>query len=102
MIRLSKELIQKFLNKFSQDINMVIKGLLQVRPKNRPSCDQLLSHPIILKKIKRLGLEEFKDESVLLKTIQPFSDSSNFMYRLPAPAYTSTEANMLMNDVIKK
>lgn len=47
-------------------------------------------------------MEEFKDESILLKTIQPFNDSNNFSYKLPAPAYTSTEKNMLMNDGIKK
>jgi len=41
----------KIPKKFSQDITMVLKGLLQVKPKNRPSCDQLLSHPIVLKRI---------------------------------------------------
>ncbi len=39
----------KIPKKFSQDINMVIKGLLQVKAKNRPTCDQLLSHPVIVK-----------------------------------------------------
>ena len=88
--------------KFSQDLSMVIKGLLQVKAKNRPTCDQLLSHPIITKRIKKLGLEEFSDESVLLKTIQPFNDkSSNIMYNLPAPAYTSTEANKFSKACLK-
>jgi serine/threonine protein kinase len=87
----------KIPKKFSADLAMVIKGLLQVKPKLRPSCDQLLSHPIVTKRIKKLGLEEFLDNSILLKTIQPFNDPSKVLYNLPAPAYTSTEGSMLMN-----
>ena len=92
----------KIPKKFSNDLTMVIKGLLQVKAKNRPTWDQLLSHPIITKRIKKLGLEEFSDNSVLLKTIQPFNDPSNILYDLPAPAYTSTEANKLLKERSKK
>jgi len=37
-----------------------------------------------------------------MKTIQPYNDSSSFLYHLPAPAYTSTEGNMLLKDRMKK
>ena len=85
----------KIPKKFSADLAMVIKGLLQVKPKNRPTCDQILTHPIILKRIKKLDLEDFEDNSLLMKTIQPFNDPSKITYSLPAPTYTSTESNSL-------
>ena len=60
-----------------------------------------MSHPIITKRIKKLGLEEFTDNSVLMKTIQPFNDPSDITYSLPAPAYTSTEGNQLLKERFK-
>lgn len=81
--------------KFSADLGMVIKGLLQVKAKNRPTWDQILTHPIILKRIKKLELDEFEDHSLLMKTIQPFNDPSKITYSLPAPTYTSTDSNTL-------
>ena len=88
--------------KFSADLAMVIKGLLQVKPKNRPTCDQLLAHPMIIKRINKLGLDDFEDNSILMKTIQPFNDPSEITFILPAPAYTSTESSMMMKDRCKK
>lgn len=37
-----------------------------------------------------------------MKTIQPFTDSSKIQYSLPAPAYTSTESNMLLKEKLHK
>jgi hypothetical protein len=88
--------------KFSADLAMVIKGLLQVKAKSRPTCDQILGHPVIAKRIKKLGLDEFEDNSILMKTIQPFNDPNQISFKLPAPTYTSTEASMLMRDRTRK
>ena len=87
--------------KFSVDLSTVIKGLLQVKAKNRPTCDQILTHPIIVKRIKKLGMEEFFDNSILMKTIQSFNDPNKILYNLPAPTYTSTETTTLKDQLQK-
>lgn len=56
---------------------------------------------MILKRIKKLGLEEFEDHSLLMKTIQPFNDPSKITFSLPAPTYTSTDSNTL-KDKLKR
>lgn len=59
-------------------------------------------HPIIAKRAKKLGLDEFSDNSILMKTIQSFNDPNKILYSLPAPTYTSTEASTLKDQLRKK
>ena len=64
-------------NKYSEDINEIIDYLLKVNPKERPSCDEILKHPIIKKRLEffqaqageDLDLDNI-DEGVLLRTIR--------------------------------
>ena len=39
-------------DRFSNDLFQIIQFLLQVNPKLRPSCDQILNHPIVQKRIE--------------------------------------------------
>lgn len=59
-------------------------------------------HPIVAKRAKKLGLDEFSDNSILMKTIQSFNDPNKILYSLPAPTYTSTEASTLKDQLRKK
>ena len=46
---------------YSKEISVIIALLLQVNPKNRPNCEELMRHPIIKKKI-RMIFGEISDE----------------------------------------
>jgi len=42
----------KISDKYSIDLQTIVRILLQVTPKKRPTCDEILSHGIVKKKIK--------------------------------------------------
>ena len=44
---------------FSPDLNALVKFLIQVPPKMRPDCDQILELPIVMNKIQELFPEDF-------------------------------------------
>ena len=77
--KVCKGVVPKIPQKFSTDLHSVIRTLIQVDPKRRPSCEDILAHAIVKKKIKEYGLfeedsyvvDENKTEatSSLLKTI---------------------------------
>ena len=56
---------------YSKELNIVIKAMLQVNPKKRPSAEKLLNSNIILNKVEELFSETLADtKSVLLSTIR--------------------------------
>ena len=58
--------------RFSDDLYQVVQFLLQVNPNSRPSCEQILNHPIVQKRIeyfKSFAGEEEAEDKCLLKTI---------------------------------
>lgn len=56
---------------YSKELNVVIKAMLQVNPKKRPSAEKLLNSNIILNKVEELFSETLADtKSVLLSTIR--------------------------------
>ena len=64
-------------SKYSEDINEIISYLLKVNPKERPSCDEILKHPIIKKRLEFFQAQAGEDidmdnidEGVLLRTIR--------------------------------
>ncbi|CAD8202455.1 unnamed protein product [Paramecium pentaurelia] len=63
--------------KFSQDLQDVLKILLQVDPKNRPNCDQILKNPKVIKNSGSLLVEVEQNgvkQAKLLQTIKlPFN-----------------------------
>jgi serine/threonine protein kinase len=66
---------------YSKDLHNMISQLLQVDPKKRPSCSQLLELPIIKDKIKNANLSMTKCEGTLLNTIKvpPKLNDINFL-----------------------
>jgi NIMA (never in mitosis gene a)-related kinase len=41
---------------FSRELSQLVSNMLLLKPKNRPTCEKILSTPMILRKIDELGL----------------------------------------------
>ncbi len=75
----------------------VVKMLLQVSPHLRPSCDRLLSNPIIGRRIERYfpdgeikqGFLKNDSNNVLMQTIKIPKNLLYLSDRLPKPSYHS-------------
>ena len=52
--KVQKGNIDRIPSVYSNELFSVIRGMLQVRANQRPTCEQILSHPIIEKKMKDL------------------------------------------------
>ena len=68
----------KISDRYSNDISEIIKLLLKVKSKDRPTCGQILKHPLVKKRIEFFQAEagnenidiDDMEEGVLLKTIR--------------------------------
>ena len=84
-------------SRYSKDISEIIKLLLTVDIKNRPTCDEILKNKIIINRIEffkaQAGFEDYDiddmDEGTLLKTIKISDDILNLKNKLPDPNYES-------------
>ena len=77
-------------DRFSDDLFKIVQYLLQVNSIQRPSCEQILQHPIVLKRIeyfKSFGSEEENDDKCLLKTIHMPKNLLFLSDKLPKPNY---------------
>ena len=77
-------------DKFSEDLSKIVQYLLQVNPILRPSCEQILNHPIIQKRIeyfKSFAGEEDTEDKCLLKTIHMPKNLLFLSDKLPKPNY---------------
>ena len=77
-------------DKFSEDLSKIIQYLLQVNPILRPSCEQILNHPIIQKRIeyfKSFAGDEDTEDKCLLKTIHMPKNLLFLSDKLPKPNY---------------
>ena len=77
-------------DKFSDDLYKVVQFLLQVNPVSRPSCEQILNHPIVQKRIeyfKSFAGEEEPEDTFLLKTIHMPKNLLFLSDKLPKPNY---------------
>ena len=77
-------------DKFSDDLYKVVQFLLQVNPVSRPSCEQILNHPIVQKRIeyfKSFAGEEEPEDKFLLKTIHMPKNLLFLSDKLPKPNY---------------
>lgn len=73
---------------FSQDLNSIIRALLQITPHLRPNCDKILQYPSVLKRIEERHLFEVDEEiPQLLNTIKFPKNLHYLTDRLPAPNY---------------
>ena len=84
---------------FSNDLHQMIIFLLQVNPKLRPNCDQILNHPILKKRIEYFkAITGEKDNNNgntnknkgLLKTIHMPKNLVFLSDKLPKPNYDET------------
>ena len=76
-------------SRYSDDLSEIVRLLLQVEPESRPSCKDLLNHPIIQKRIQFFTSfnEDLTEDQALLKTIVI---PKNLMFlggNLPEPNY---------------
>lgn len=80
---------------YSEEINLLIKALLQMDPKDRPPAEELLQNPFVNKKGRRLleaKLERTAEEPrrMLMRTIK-MKDLASLRHALPAPNYRNEE-----------
>jgi NIMA (never in mitosis gene a)-related kinase len=73
---------------FSQDLNTLIKTLLQVNPQVRPDCDQILQLPYVLRRLNDDYLYVVEEHNAnLLKTIRMPKNINFLQDKLPKPNY---------------
>ena len=95
---------------FSQEMATVIKFMLQVSPSYRPTCDQILSLPIIESLIKKFFPDDAANSTqaqsddnsheALLKTIRLSKNIFSLTERLPKAKYRSPKAGELSGGVL--
>ena len=97
----------KISERYSDDIKEIIKILLKVNPKERPSCSQILNHDLIKKRLEffhaQSGFEDdldTNDEAVLLKTIRIPKNIIFLTEKLPGAKY-ETDNNKIPKKTIK-
>ena len=80
----------KIPERFSDDLFQVVQFLLQVNPTSRPSCEQILNHPVVMKRIeyfKSFAGEDENEDKCLLKTIHMPKNLLFLSDKLPKPNY---------------
>ena len=95
---------QQIPQRYSDDLKQIIKLILVVNPKNRPSSKELLENPIIKRKMIELGFEKNQglikknsgEKAKLMKTIKIPVNMSQINRELPQKKYEKNE--MLLND----
>ena len=88
--------------KFSDDLYKVVQFLLQVNPVSRPSCEQILNHPIVQKRIeyfKSFAGEEESEDKCLLKTIHMPKNLLFLSDKLPKPNYDKQFKSSNSNEI---
>ena len=83
-------------SKFTNDLSAIVEMLLQVNPEKRPSCEEILKKPIILKRIeyfKNYSGEDNCEDQFLLKTILVPKNLLVLSDKLPKPNYGHKSVN---------
>ena len=91
----------KINSKYSNDMNELLKLLFKLNPKERPTCGEILRHPLIQKRIDffkaQIGLDkeniDVMDDNELLKTIRLQKNLIGLQEKLPKPNYSLPEIN---------
>ncbi|KAM3133112.1 G2-specific serine/threonine protein kinase [Paramecium bursaria] len=79
-------------SKYSKDLSEIISLLLQVKPALRPSCDQLLKHPLLIKySDSHHQSESLEKRAPLLQTIQIPRNGNQL--KLPKSNYDNDKTN---------
>ena len=92
-------------DRYSSDISEIIKMLLKVNPSERPTCAQILKHPIIKKRLEffksNANFEDIDniDEGVLLQTIRIPKNVLFLADRLPGSNYNKKKNDKNLPDI---
>ena len=102
----------KISDKYSSDISDMLKLLFKLNPNERPSCDEILKNPIVIKRLEffksDIGNDKLDianmDEAELLKTIRIPKNILFLSNKLPKANYetSSTESNDKIEENIKE
>ena len=82
-------------SKYSPDISEMLKVLFKVKPEERPSCQEILNHPLVKKRLEFFKAEagfdddDFNNDAVLLRTIRIPNNILNLSDKLPEANYDS-------------
>ena len=88
--KVCKGIYNKIPERFSDDLFQVVQFLLQVNSNSRPSCEQILKHPVVMKRIeyfKSFAGEDGNEDKCLLKTIHMPKNLLFLSDKLPKPNY---------------
>eukprot|EP00826_Nyctotherus_ovalis_P040945 TRINITY_DN4075_c0_g2_i8.p1 TRINITY_DN4075_c0_g2~~TRINITY_DN4075_c0_g2_i8.p1 ORF type:complete len:337 (-),score=35.43 TRINITY_DN4075_c0_g2_i8:5-1015(-) len=102
--RVQRGIVPRIPMQYSEDMWSMIKALLQVNPKLRPSCDDILKMSVVKKKTQELQLDEgVQSRSLtgneLLGTIQIPKNLRVLREKLPKPHYYSSITNDSESDL---
>ena len=92
--------------RYSNDMNDLLKLLFKVNPRERPTCAEILKHPLIQKRIEyfkaQIGLDseniDAMDDNELLKTIRLPKNLIGLTEKLPKPNYNLQDGNNNLNN----
>ena len=93
--------------RFSNDLFQIVQFLLQVNPKLRPSCEQILNHPIVQKRIEyfksisgdKENANNTGNNKSLLKTIHMPKNLLFLSDKLPKPNYEKHLQNEEVSEI---
>lgn len=91
--RVMKGIYPKIPSHYSSDLTAILSSLLQVDPKKRPTCDQILHMPVFVAKHNELKLQEQGQEAgsnqklEMLGTIRVPQNMSLLKSNLPEKNY---------------
>ena len=88
--KVCKGIYSRIPERFSDDLFQVVQFLLQVNSNSRPSCEQILKYPVVMKRIeyfKSFAGEDGNEDKCLLKTIHMPKNLLFLSDKLPKPNY---------------
>ena len=96
--RIMKGVYPQIPSRYSNDLKIILKLILNVDAQKRPSAEELLKNDIILKKIKELGINQNNEsksyeKAMLIKTIKIPKNISQINQQLPKKRYKLKQKN---------
>jgi NIMA (never in mitosis gene a)-related kinase len=94
-------------DRFSNELFEIVKLLIQINTDSRPSCDEILKHPIIQKRIeyfKSFAGDQENEDKALLQTIRIPKNLLFLSDKLPKPNYSKKmrSSNNAISDKLNK
>jgi NIMA (never in mitosis gene a)-related kinase 1/4/5 len=94
-----KGVYPKISNKYSVDLQWVVKELIQVNPKKRPTCRNILDFESIISRDKTRAHFEDERNDILLQTIYVPKNLMFLTDILPKPKYDISDSNYYGSEV---